>query len=300
VKKVAIQIGLLIGAATLVTAFWVAASAAYSPLVSVNWQNGDWLFRYRCASCHSVGESRIEDYGPNLARIGADAASRVPGMTAEQFLIQSIVDPNAYRRPGVTEVMPARVSADLSREDIVAIVGYLMSLNGEPNYRRLAGLMDTIQVPKRVEGPRVSAREAEAGRQLFLARCNECHTLRRLPGTDLRAPVMIGTGNHELDYLTESIVQPSKTIVRGYETWTVALRSGLTVTGRLMRDAPDVLVILSVSSSGVLEAISIPRGDIALDDQGKPRMRVSTISSMPENLLTEQEVKLVVTFLRTL
>lgn len=299
-KRLAIQLGLLLSAAVLVTAVWVAASSAYSPLVSVSWDNGRRHFERRCATCHSVAESRVEDYGPNLAAIGVEAASRVPGMTAEQYLLQSIVDPNAYRRPGVTDVMPPRVSADLAREDIVAIVGYLMSLSGEPNYRRLAALIPTVQVPSREQGPEISAQEAEAGRQLFLAKCSQCHSLRRLPGSDLRAPLLIGTGNHEPAYLTESIRQPSRTIVRGYETWNVALRSGLTVTGRLMRDAPDVVVILSVSSAGALEPVTIPRSEIEFDSQGKPWMRVSTISSMPESLLTEPEVKLMVLFLRTL
>ena len=299
-NKFAIQAVLPFVATMLVTGVWIAASAAYSPFVAVNWDAGQSLFQARCASCHSIGETRIEDYGPTLATIGRDAASRVPGMTAEQFLIQSIVDPNAYRRPGVTEVMPSRVSAGLSREHTLAIVGYLMSLGGEPDYRRLAALIGTVPLSPPIAGPTISALEAEAGRQLFLTRCNECHSLRRLPGSELRAPLMIGTGRYESDYLTESIREPSKAIVRGYETWTVSLRSGQTVTGRLMRDAPDTVLILSVSSTGTLEPITVNRGEIALDAQGKPMMRASSVSSMPDSLLTDPEVKLMVMFLRTL
>jgi hypothetical protein len=221
-------------------------------------------------------------------------------MTAEQYLIQSIVDPNAYRRPGLSEVMPSRVSAGMTREEVISVVGYLMSLWGARDYRRLAALIDTVQVPQGVERVMVSALEAEAGREIFLARCNKCHSLRRLPGTDLRAPILIGTGDHELAYLTESIRQPSKVIVRGYETWTVWLNSGKTYTGRLMRDSPDVVVVLSDSPTGDLEPITIARRDIAVDDRGRPRMQVSQVSAMPDNLLSESEVKLMVTFLRTL
>lgn len=299
-KKLAFQLGSPIAAAILVTAVWSIASAAFSPLVRVNWEAGSRLFSNRCASCHSVAGSSVEDYGPNLARIGAEAADRIAGMTAEQYLIQSIVDPNAYRRPGLSEVMPSKVGAGMTREQVISVVGYLMSLGGARNYRRLAKLIDSVQVPQGIERVKVSALEAEAGRQLFLARCNSCHSLRRLPGTDLRAPILIGTGNHELAYLTESIRQPSKVIMRGYETWTVSLISGKTYTGRLMRDAPDVVVILSDSPTGGLDPITIPRRDIAVDDQGRPRMQVSKVSAMPDNLLSESEVKAMVTFLRTL
>jgi hypothetical protein len=100
--------------------------------------------------------------------------------------------------------------------------------------------------------------------------------------------------------LTESITLPSKVIVRGYERWNVWLRSGNTVFGRLMQDGPDAVCVLAETASGVPELITIPRRDIAVDDQGRPRMQASTVSAMPDNLLSDTEVKAMVTFLRTL
>jgi cytochrome c553 len=82
-----------------------------------------------CGSCHEPGLSNLfRPVGPRLDRVGAVAAARVPGMSAEEYLGQSIADPGAYLVPGYPDSMPRGLARDLSPEDLAALVAYLASL----------------------------------------------------------------------------------------------------------------------------------------------------------------------------
>ena len=83
-----------------------------------------------CSVCHSVTPG-IELVGPNFSEIGLRAGTRVPGMSAEEYLRESIVDPDAY----VVEGYPAgQMLADyeerLAPDEIDAIIAYLLTLQG--------------------------------------------------------------------------------------------------------------------------------------------------------------------------
>ena len=79
-----------------------------------------------CVTCHST-EPGVQLVGPSLAGIATTAAERVDGMSAEDYIRQSILEPNAYTVEGFPEgLMPAY--SDLSPEQIDALVAYLMTL----------------------------------------------------------------------------------------------------------------------------------------------------------------------------
>jgi cytochrome c551/c552 len=83
-----------------------------------------------CEVCHSVtpGEKRV---GPSLAGIANTAATRVPGMSAEDYIRQSILDPNAYVVPGFPANQMLNVYSErLTPDQIDALVAYLMTLTG--------------------------------------------------------------------------------------------------------------------------------------------------------------------------
>ena len=72
--------------------------------------------------------------GPSLANIGNDGATRVAGQTAEQYIHESIVNPNAFTAnkcpysdciPGT---MPANITTLLNEDEINAVVQYLLTL----------------------------------------------------------------------------------------------------------------------------------------------------------------------------
>ncbi len=79
-----------------------------------------------CVTCHSV-EPGVQLVGPSLAGIATTAAERVSGMSAEDYIRQSIVDASAYTVEGFPEgLMPSYT--DLTPEQIDALVAYLMTL----------------------------------------------------------------------------------------------------------------------------------------------------------------------------
>jgi ferredoxin/coenzyme F420-reducing hydrogenase delta subunit len=81
-----------------------------------------------CRICHSLepGEDLV---GPSFAGIATRAATRVPGMTAEEYLYQSITDPDAY----VVEGFPAgqmvpNLDEILTEEQIADLIAFMMTM----------------------------------------------------------------------------------------------------------------------------------------------------------------------------
>jgi cytochrome c551/c552 len=83
-----------------------------------------------CVTCHSLSPGQVI-VGPSLANIGADAGTRVEGLTAEAYLEQSIVDPSAFVVDGFDDGQMPSVWGDvLSDAQIRALVDYLLTLRG--------------------------------------------------------------------------------------------------------------------------------------------------------------------------
>lgn len=82
-----------------------------------------------CGVCHatSPGDRSV---GPNLSGVADRAADRVPGMDAETYLHESIVDPGAYvvEGYGADQMLPI-YGERLSPEQIDSLVQYLLSLH---------------------------------------------------------------------------------------------------------------------------------------------------------------------------
>lgn len=80
-----------------------------------------------CATCHLIGDGRL--VGPGLAGIAASAAGRVDGLSAEQYLYQSIMQPSAYVVSGFVDVMPASFATALTPQQAQDLVAYLLTLS---------------------------------------------------------------------------------------------------------------------------------------------------------------------------
>lgn len=81
-----------------------------------------------CATCHSLelGKTLV---GPSHAGIATRAASVVPGMSAEDYLRESIVTPDVHVSEGFTAgVMYQNYGKDLTEQEIKDLVAYLMTL----------------------------------------------------------------------------------------------------------------------------------------------------------------------------
>jgi len=79
-----------------------------------------------CGTCHSLDGTTV--IGPSLQGIGSFAQDRVPGMSAEEYIRQSILEPDAYilegNEPGT---MPPHYVDALNDAQIDALVEFLMS-----------------------------------------------------------------------------------------------------------------------------------------------------------------------------
>jgi mono/diheme cytochrome c family protein len=81
-----------------------------------------------CVTCHSL-EPGVTLVGPSLAGIGERAEDRVPGVTAEEYLRQSIVSPDAFVVEGfATGSMQSNWENLLSQEQIDSLVLVLLDL----------------------------------------------------------------------------------------------------------------------------------------------------------------------------
>jgi cytochrome c oxidase subunit 2 len=79
-----------------------------------------------CGRCHVI-EREGGTLGPDLSRVGSVAAERAPGLTAEDYIRESILAPGAYIVPGYNDVMPRGLARTLSPSDLDALVQYLAS-----------------------------------------------------------------------------------------------------------------------------------------------------------------------------
>ena len=81
-----------------------------------------------CKTCHSL-EPGVIVIGPSLAGIGGSAGTRVENITAEDYIKESIMKPDAYLVEGFPSgVMPSSYGSQLSTEEVDSLVSYLLTL----------------------------------------------------------------------------------------------------------------------------------------------------------------------------
>jgi len=98
-------------------------------------QSGEELFKQTtignqpgCATCHSL-EPDVILVGPSLAGIGSRAGERVSGLSAEEYLRQSILEPNAFTVEGFSaNIMPMVWSDELTKVQVDNLIAFLLTL----------------------------------------------------------------------------------------------------------------------------------------------------------------------------
>jgi mono/diheme cytochrome c family protein len=81
-----------------------------------------------CTACHTVSGLSTGNLGPVLDGLASRADDRVPGLSAEEYIRQSLLEPDAYLVEGFENIMPADIAADLSEEDLDSLVAFLLTL----------------------------------------------------------------------------------------------------------------------------------------------------------------------------
>jgi cytochrome c551/c552 len=102
-----------------------------SPNVEIEWgsmaSSGEEIFvSAGCSACHSLNPGDVL-VGPSLSGIGQRAGAVVPGMSAEEYIRASILDPGAYVVDGFSgSLMPGNYDQVLSAEQLETLVKFLL------------------------------------------------------------------------------------------------------------------------------------------------------------------------------
>ncbi len=124
-----------------------------------------------CLVCHKDQE-RGNERGPDLRQAAGRAATRKPGMTAEAYLIESMVTPEVFLVEGYPKMMPPAMKppANLSMAEVKAVVAYLQSLGSAEVTVKVQA--EDVAAAKKAGGP------VHRGRQIMDAQgCLGCHKI---------------------------------------------------------------------------------------------------------------------------
>lgn len=84
-----------------------------------------------CLACHTVEGISSGAVGPNLTHIGTDGATRQPGVSARDYITESIRMPEAFVATGVPNAIPglmtSALTANLGDADVKALVEFLLA-----------------------------------------------------------------------------------------------------------------------------------------------------------------------------
>ena len=236
----------------------------------------------QCAACHTVDTTAPPGRCPDLTDIGVNAATRVPGMDAKAYLIESMYQPANFLVPGYGKIMPEvwKAPIALSKLEIEAVIAYLQSQGGEidptpfeepPNVDRTKAGTTAEALPPLLTG------EPELGKKVFVeAACISCHAV-----TGIESPAAGETTNEDFEvvtapdlseiaafndmrYLEESILLPGAQIVSGYGAVTVRA-NGTTFQGTLVSQDEEKIVVRTKTSDGAEEEHTILLSE--LDDE---------------------------------
>ena len=282
----------------------------------VNVESGEAIYwgEGKCSTCHSLGDQGSAVRGPNHADVCAkardlrvaerQAAGATHIETATDYIIESLADPDAYLVEGFSAAMPKVYlpPISLSADKVTSVILYMQAQGCTPD-------VSTIHLPSEIinaaaaqsEGVApftlVLAGDPAAGRTLFMdptgsAACVQCHSVEG-EGADVGPELTDVTGTQTLEYVFESIMDPSAVIASGgYDPIQIRLADGTDISGVLRAEDDATLTIVLKDGTEV----SVAKSDIQRE------LRYPDLPSlMPGNfgeLLTVQQVADLMAFLQ--
>ena len=174
-----------------------------------------------CLLCHKLTE-RGNTRGPDLRGVGSRAATRKPGLSAEAYLMESLVEPGAYvveefATAGGASIMPAanRPPADMSATELKALIAFLQSLSGEITVEITAQDVQAAEASQQ-QAPSSTASTHPGAALLTAQACVACHDVT---GTArLVGPPLTDVGERlSAAEIRQSIVDPNAVIAEGFQ-----------------------------------------------------------------------------------
>lgn len=260
-------------------------------------RTGETLFwgEAQCYRCHTVSDSGDAIRGPNLGDIGFRSrfqAKEAGLASGTEYLVQAIMEPEAYIVPGYTRDMPKvyRSPIGLREEQIKAVIAYLQSQGGEVD----TWAVDVDRRQLQVEPAFNPFRSGDLlrGKATFKeVGCGNCHAVGSEGGGV--GPELTAIGAYRnWEWLAESILDPDAEIGHEWTGATVFPYWGETVSGMLRANTDSVVTLMVMAD----EFESFPRSEVE-------RVEISETSSMPRNysqILTFRQIADIVIYLENL
>ena len=124
-KDLRIAVGVVGLAATLLS---IAAWRPDSVASTSGGEGLDLFLRKGCASCHNGPQTTARvAVAPSLDNVGEWAAERKPGLSAAEYVHESIINPPVFISPGFDQIGPVEMpSLNLTDAEVDALVSYLL------------------------------------------------------------------------------------------------------------------------------------------------------------------------------
>ena len=211
---------------------------------------GEEIFKTKgsCEICHRIGQKGTR--APDLAGVGARAAKTRPGLSAKQYLIESLLQPGASLVEGYPNIMPPvdKPPIALNRSELWALTAFLESLGGTVD----VALDDIPKTAGAAAGGGTTAElkipgDPKAGEAIFAGKgtCIACHKAGKIGaspvGPDLSQIAKIQTP----DYIMKKILDPAGSgTVAGYPKGVMPPMFGQMLTAKEYVDLVAFLMTL--------------------------------------------------------
>ncbi|MFQ5962798.1 MAG: c-type cytochrome [Candidatus Scalinduaceae bacterium] len=227
-------------------------SASIATIAGISPEAGESIFwgKGKCHTCHQIGPRGSAVRCPNLENVAERALERVeerakqgkPGMTATDYIVESISFPNNYVVDGFKGEMPFvyEPPISLNQEEIMAVITYLQTQGGESDQSAIKIPEEVVKKISAGKGKAVAwapymEGDPEVGESLFFdtesrAGCAKCHTVKE-KGAKIGPELTTVAGTRTAQFLVESILKPSAVIASGFEPYLVITTDGEYITG---------------------------------------------------------------------
>jgi len=202
-----------------------------------------------CEVCHRIGEKGTR--APDLAGIGARAGRLKPGMSAKQYIIQSLLQPVAFVVEGYPPIMPAvdKPPIALNRSEVWALTAFLQSLGGTVDVA-LNDIPATVGAGGAAAGAPAQITlpgDPKAGKAVFMGKggCLACHKAGDIPGAPVGPDLSQIARIQTPDYIMKKILDPrGMGVVAGFPPGVMPPIYGQTLTAKEYTDLVSFLLTL--------------------------------------------------------
>ena len=202
-----------------------------------------------CEICHKIGQKGTR--APDLAGVGSRAAKMKQGMSAKQYLIESLINPNAIIVEGYPPIMPAvdKPPIGLNRSELWALTAFLqaqggtvdVALNDIPATAGASGAGGGAPAEVKIPG------DATAGKAIYTGKggCLACHKAKDIPGTPVGPDLSQLAKIQTPDYIMRKILDPKGMgTVAGFPPGVMPQTFGQTLTAKEYTDLVSFLLTL--------------------------------------------------------